>query len=416
MIRSSKHTLKFTNSNKTQVLSNFVDEYRRVAKVILDEIWENGYGDFHPSLDKLNGCPKYLDYNKFKVKTSLSARVLRTLTTQLVNILRGSIKKRKSTIYLFESGKISREKADKILRNYPLRKPNLDNVKPELNSICCDFRQHDGEFDLFIALKCLGKQYNKICLPIKHTRISRKWANQGSQLNSISLDKQKVTLRFKIQPKNQNKGTKVIGVDQGLKTVATLSDGQTTPFCDAHQHTLESIITKLVRKKKGSLAFKKAQEHRKNFIHWSINQLNFTGLREIRLEKIWNIGYKKRKSRKLSHWTNTLIRDKIKSRAEELEVPVIEQDCSYRSQRCFSCGIVRKANRKGKIYKCKHCNYEADADYNASLNHSIDLPRINWRLRSQRLNLGCGFYWKPTGIFTYDGKEFTVPFSENKIL
>lgn len=131
------------------------------------------------------------------------------------------------------------------------------------------------------------------------------------------------------------------------------------------------------------------------------------------MEKIWNIGYKQRTSRKLSHWTNTLIRDKILRKCEELEVPIIEQDSTYRSQRCFNCGIVRKSNRKCKLYKCKHCHYEADADYNASLNHSIDLPVIDWKIRNQGFNLGKGFYWKPSGLFTFDGVELRVPLSKN---
>ena len=45
-------------------------------------------------------------------------------------------------------------------------------------------------------------------------------------------------------------GNKIIGIDQGLKTVATLSDGQTTPDTDCHGHSLQSVIKKLSRKKK----------------------------------------------------------------------------------------------------------------------------------------------------------------------
>ena len=240
-----------------------------------------------------------------------------------------------------------------------------------------------------------------------------KWLKNGKLLNSFSIGSQYISLRVDIKNTNKNEGTKIVGIDQGYKDVATLSDKQTTPKEDIHHHSLETIIGKLSRKKKGSDAFFKSQEHRKNFINWSINQLNFDGVKEVRLEKIWNIGYKNKTSRKLSHWTNTLIRDKIKRKCEELEVPVIEQDSSYRSQRCSCCGLVRKANRKGKVYKCKVCGYEADADYNASLNHAIDLPDIDWKFRSQRNNLGKGFYWKESGLFSFDGVELRVPLSNN---
>jgi len=52
-----------------------------------------------------------------------------------------------------------------------------------------------------------------------------------------------------------------------FKTVATLSDGQTTPDTDRHGHSLQSVIKKLSRKKKGSKVFKLAQTHRKNFVN-----------------------------------------------------------------------------------------------------------------------------------------------------
>jgi transposase len=240
-----------------------------------------------------------------------------------------------------------------------------------------------------------------------------KWLTRGKLLNSFSIGSQYISLRFDIKNTNKNEGTKIVGIDQGYKDVATLSDKQTTPKEDIHHHSLETIIGKLSRKKKGSDAFFKSQEHRKNFINWSINQLNFDGVKEVRLEKIWNIGYKNKTSRKLSHWTNTLIRDKIKRKCEELEVPVIEQDSFYRSQRCSCCGLVRKANRKGKVYKCKVCGYEADADYNASLNHAIELPEVDWEFRSQRNNLGKGFYWKESGLFSFDGVDLRVPLSKN---
>ena len=67
-------------------------------------------------------------------------------------------------------------------------------------------------------------------------------------------------------------------------------------------------------------------------------------------------------------------------------VHFVEQDSTYRSQRCSCCGNVRKANRKGKIYECKHCGNVIDADYNASINHSIDLPEIPYNLRERNLN------------------------------
>ena len=111
-----------------------------------------------------------------------------------------------------------------------------------------------------------------------------------------------------------------------------------------------------------------------------------------RKEKIWNIGYRHGRSRKLSSWTNTLIRDRLMDRCERLGVRVVHQSSAYRSQRCNACGLVRKSSRKGKEYGCPNCGSHMDADLNAAMNHETALPDIPWNLRKLNLNRK-GFFW-----------------------
>ena len=42
IIRSSNHLLKHANTNKRLEVKNFIQEYRRVAQLYLDYIWEHG--------------------------------------------------------------------------------------------------------------------------------------------------------------------------------------------------------------------------------------------------------------------------------------------------------------------------------------------------------------------------------------
>jgi predicted nucleic acid-binding Zn ribbon protein len=105
-----------------------------------------------------------------------------------------------------------------------------------------------------------------------------------------------------------------------------------------------------------------------------------------------------------------LIRDKLTAKCEEVGVRVVFQTSTYRSQRCFQCGWVRKVNRKGKVFECKNCGHLIDADLNAAQNHSITLPDVPNTFRNHKLNV-VGFFWKPSGFFNYDGKELTVPAS-----
>jgi len=279
-----------------------------------------------------------------------------------------------------------------------------NNFNCELNSICCDF-ENNKNF-VFLQLKSIGKYFGKIRIPLKEHRQSKKWNKQGKLLNSFLIGKYFINLRYEIEtPKVKEDGI-VVGADQGKNTCLSLSDGQVTTK-NKHGHDLNSILLKMKTKKKGSKNFLKCQEHRKNYINWSINQLNLNNIKKINLEKIKNIRKGKSSSRLMSHWTYTLIKDKLLRICEEQKVFVFEQSCVYRSQRCSQCGLVRKSNRNGKTYCCGGCGYVGDADVNASLNHEIDLPSLD-DLRVLGYNHE-GFYWLESGIYNLNHKELTVP-------
>ena len=131
-------------------------------------------------------------------------------------------------------------------------------------------------------------------------------------LGSILLGKNSIDFRYENQlPEIKSSGI-IVGIDTGVKSVFTSSDGQISKLTDKHGHSFESILTKLSRKKKESKAFRKTQDQRKNFINWSINQLNLSEINQVNLEHIDNLFYKHNTSRKLKGFTNKLIEDKLK--------------------------------------------------------------------------------------------------------
>jgi len=417
MTRSSSHSFyNICNFNKLQKLDDFLNEYQKIGNLIINEIWNNGYKSFSIKDDILD-FPKYLDYNLFNnIQTPLSKRALSTLVNQIAGVISSSTEKRRRLIWLknklIKENKPTNFVDDKLLK-CKITKPNFAK-QIEVSSKCCDIIKGNN-FDWFIRIKSIGKEFGFIKIPIKGTSVSKKWLSKGKMMNSFLITNSNIQLRYKIESSNiENTGTEILGIDQGLNNVATCSDGQVTSKIDNHGHSLSSIIDKLCKKRKGSAAFKSAQEHRKNFVNWSINQLNFKNLKEVRLERIYNIGYKNPRGRQLSHWTNTLIRDKILRVCEELEVPVLQQDSTYRSQRCYECGHVRKSNRNGSEYKCKRCGNIDDADHNASMNHTIDLPKIPYGFRNLKKNLKQGFLWNPCGITDLNGVEIRVPLSNNQ--
>lgn len=420
IIKASKHSIMFSNTGKLGLYHDFITEYRRVAFFIVDSMWNKGYSfeeitkdgeiiqkEFNVAKNLLE-LPKYIDYSRFVIETSLTARALSSLVTQLVGVLKASVEKQRKRLYMLEKLKedgVCREKRKKLIEkiktNIP-QKPNVSNLNPELSSKCCTLEDStDSSFDAFLVLKSALKNTKAMYLPVNLHKHSKKLESNGyERMTSFLLSDSYANIRWsKEKPEYKTEG-EIVGADQGAKTVLTLSDKQST-MSDIHGHTLDSIMNKMSRLKKGSNAFRRAQEHRKNYINWSIKQLNLDNVKEIKLEDIWSIGYKNPRSRFLSHFTNTLIRDKVIDIGEELGVLVTPQESTYMSQRCSCCGLVRKANRKGKSYTCNYCGKMMDADYNAACNHVANLPEIPYTLREMKLNRGSGFFWNPDGFFEF---------------
>lgn len=402
MIGSTRHSYSKANSGKKQMLQAGIEEYSRVSLLVFNSIWDNGYKNFSIEKGKLE-LPSFLDYKYFNIETTLNSRAFQCAVNQAGAIVRSTTEKQRRRFWVKESKEVELEKLE-------FSKPKINFIAPELSSLCVDFELRENSLGVGFVCINFGKNFGKVKIPINDSSQLRKWKEERKSrlCNFIKLFKNRFQLSWDWKREPHEQGDKIVGVDQGFKDVLTLSDGQTTPKNCSHGHSLQSICESLARKEPGSKGFEKAQEHRKNFVNFSINQLNLSGLKELRLEKVVNIRSGRRSSRLMSHWSNPLIRDKIKRRCEELEVPVVEQSCAYRSQRCNACGNVRKANRKGKIYCCRNCGHECDSDLNAAKNHEVDLPAIPYRLFPRKMNLGDGFFWKPEGIFTFEGSEFIV--------
>jgi transposase len=420
-IRTSSHSIKFSNINKIENLNIFINEYRRISKIFLDYIWNNGYSwidkennikEFYINKNLLN-MPSMLTSDiieKSGIDTFLTGRALKCCMTQIAGIIGSACEKQKKRLYMLNKlkgeGTCRRQRKlliKRLKQNIP-QKPNVDNINPELNSICCNFQQTDKEFDGFLRLTSITKDKMDIRIPIKFNRHSNKLKNHGKLMTSFLISKNKVDFRWELPEIIKRERGIVIGGDQGMKDILTLSDGQITPKVDIHGHSLESILTKMSRKKKGSHEFKRCQEHRKNFINWSLNQLKFDNIKQLNFENIWNIGYKNSTSRYMSSWTNTIIRDKVEKICEDTGVQFVSQSSTYRSQRCSCCGLVRKSNRKGKNYICNSCGLMIDSDFNASKNHEVSLPEIPYEIRKLDLNRK-GFYWLDTGLFDLTGRS-----------
>ena len=419
IVKSSTHTTKFTNTGKQVVLSDFLIEYNRAIWWYVDYLWTTKI-EWLPGriLDvkrnKLD-VPDFISTANTYFNTELSSRAIKLASAEALAIVKSQVEHRRKQLYVL-SKKMSEgfikdvKYLQRKIDSNPLIKPSHKSnyLSANLDSNCCFFtNEKTSEFDGFLKLHALGKKYGHIYIPVKFTKHSNKFKNNEYELmSSWQINTDSVKSRWKKDVVTST-GNKIIGADQGKVTCLSLSDGQATTTCN-HGHDLTSIIAVMNRCKKGSKGYKRKQEHRTNYINWSINHLDLDGVGELRLEKLFQMRKGVNVGSALSHWTYTQINAQIESRCEALGVRVVEQSAIYRSQRCSKCGWTQKSNRKGKEFKCKCCKHEADADLNGALNHEADLYRLPFGIRELKLNKN-GFYWLENGIFDSFGQEITVP-------
>jgi IS605 OrfB family transposase len=390
MIKSTTSSLKFANSGKQDKLHQFIDEYRRVVGEFVNIVWDM---EKVPQL-----LPKEITS---QVKTWLSARMLQCAGKQASGIVRGTQTKQKRRLHVINKLKEQKlykraRKLQKIYDEASVTKPNIVNVCPELDSRFVDINLDDNEttFDGWVKFGSIGNKL-KLHIPFKKTKHFNKMLNKGELKTGIRLSKKQITFMFDIEEVSKKETGSVVGIDIGQTTTISCSNGHMSSK-NIHGHDLSSITTQISRCKKGSNGFRRAESHRKNYINWSINQLNLDNVKEVKLERIKNMRKGRRTNRRLSHWTYADIFSKIESKCEEQGVLVTRISPTYTSKRCSKCGWTRRNNRKGKEFKCSQCGFTLDADLNASRNIAANLKPIGYKKR-QLYDIKTGFWWPEVG-------------------
>ena len=408
MIRSSCHSLKFSNNGKRKQLNRLLEQYSSMVKKYTNIVWNNNPLENTQTMLPSKQC------NQIKTERTNNSRLRQAAAKQACSSINSVWDKRRKQVYMLK--KLQREGVNaaalqSIIDTKPITKPVFKGISMELDSRFVDMKEVDGKFNLFIKLKQIGNKEN-INIPIKYNKVSLKWLKKGTLKTSIRIKNNNLYLFYDVPDVPKKTSGEVLGADQGLVTCLTLSDGQATKI-NSHGYDLNKIVKVLSRRKKGSVGFREAATHRTNYIHWSINQLDFSNTKEVRFEKHFDSKRGKRLNKFLIHWPYPLIKDKMLSLSEEKGFQIVESNNVYKSQRCSQCGWTKKSNRKGKLFKCSNvnCGFATDSDLNAALNNSIDLIDIPYqsKLRQQRLNLN-GFFWYKDSIVV--DEESIVPHSK----
>ena len=388
MIRSSKTSLKFANKCKKESVHHIIDEYKDVLSQLVDILWV------------MEDIPNLITYEiTDQIETELSARMVQCAAKQASGIVRGTREKQRRRLFIIKwltsEGKFKQaRKLQHIYDETNVSKPTINNVEMELDSrfVEVEFNRVNS-FDGWVTISSIGNQI-KLEIPFKKTVKINKFLSIGKMKNGIRLSKKNITLMFEFEGIENTSTDNVTGIDIGVNSLLSIDYGTTKSqsIKNNHGHDLNSINDRLSRKKKGSNGFRRTITHRTNYINHSINQLNWTKIGTLKIEKIRNLRRGRRTSRKLQHFVYKQIFDKLKSNSERYNVCINEVDPTYTSQRCSCCGWTRKSNRKGLLFKCGNCSHEQNSDLNASSNIRLNLPIMGKKERLKRLNRK-GFFW-----------------------
>jgi putative transposase len=177
----------------------------------------------------------------------------------------------------------------------------------------------------------------------------------------------------------------VVGVDLGIKTLATLSDEvsfENPKFYNRALRRIQRLSRTLARKVKGSNNRKKAK-HSLARAHRKIRLARNTNLHKIStylctryttvvLEDLNVAGMVKnhKLARAISDCGFGRFRTMVENKAKQTKTKVVFADRFYPSSKtCSWCGFIKEGLLLShRVFKCSGCGFEVERDLNASLN------------------------------------------------
>ncbi|WP_436909464.1 RNA-guided endonuclease InsQ/TnpB family protein [Halosimplex marinum] len=108
----------------------------------------------------------------------------------------------------------------------------------------------------------------------------------------------------------------------------------------------------------------------------------------IAFENLTDIRKRMADAKRFHAWAFRRLVEYVEYKAEMVGIGVAQVSPAYTSQRCSSCGFTHESNRRSKHqFVCQKCEYELNADYNASKNIARKLLK---KLHSGQTSSGGG--------------------------
>ena len=402
-MRSQKIRLKLTKEKE-----NLAWWYSKVSRnfwnLLVDIDKRNNKGEFDEILKK-NGNNTY--YSKFHNREiySLNQSDYRNLAKIVVAKNYEENSEKWSWYYQgnqsFIYGFISRELVKIRKQNKgKLNFRSVDKVQPNFN-VRCDVSVN-GKRPSRIYLKENGKLQIPTIGDLNFGSVRKGFdLSCKKQVANISFDGKYWYLSYTEDIENQVTNlpdyTNGIGVDLGIKTLATVSDGTKVPNIKTFRRVriLNKRLKRLQRKVSRKYRINKCNKHNKTkniiklekqikLIYRSIKNIRINHIRKfvselikkqpqyIAIEDLNVKGMMKNKhlAKDIANCSFYTIREHLIRKASERRIAVRLVDRFYPSSKtCSNCGSYKKDLKLSqRVYHCNSCQKEIDRDFNASRN------------------------------------------------
>jgi len=181
-------------------------------------------------------------------------------------------------------------------------------------------------------------------------------------------------LRLVFKTKQIQKQTMVaLGIDIGIAKPIVFSDGKMLGSGRYIKHKKLEFGKKRAKHQKLKEQISAKQSRWTNDLNHKLSRMAVDyaisqGASVLALEKLKGTQLSNRRFRKYN-WAFKDLLTKVEYKALDAGLKVVYVDPAYTSQRCSCCGQKSKYNRKSQDwFHCGYCNYQANADVNASQN------------------------------------------------
>lgn len=262
-------------------------------------------------------------------------------------------------------------------------------------------KNDDTEIAEYWAKIPVASVYGGVWIPVRpHVDIQEDWELRDAKIVKKShVYELHITVRKEVEERLDYEGA--LGIDLGLRKLATATDvplsdtPSTQTICfgsevenyhDKYFHLRRNCRNGYVRKRWDG----KVADKTENLCHQISRKLvdyaqkNNLFIVVGNLEGIQDKDRGKQMNRQIHNFPHWKLRKYIKYKAKWAGIKVEEVNESYTSQNCSKCG--EKGNRNRGNFQCPNCDYETDADKNAS--HNIGKRGIG-KILSSSDSRGC---------------------------